>query len=94
MDRHGCHPKAVSIYKGMFGGGPVLVGIDIGVGAISLYTQAEEEGLHTSSVTLVQCGVGSVGKAGASGKRGLKVVKPWGVAMLWHSPLHTVQENS
>lgn len=87
-------PQGCPHYKGMFGGGPVLVGIDIGVGAASLYTQAEEEGPRASSVTLVQCGMGSVGKAGVSGKRGLKMVKPLGVAMLWHPPLHTVQENS
>lgn len=79
----------------MFGSGPIFVGIGNGVGATSLRTQGEEEGLHTSSVTLVHpvwCGVS--GKTDASGKRGLKMVKPLGVAVLWYSPLHTVQENS
>lgn len=65
LDRHRWHPKAVSILRGMSGGGPILVGIGIDVGAISLYTQAEGEGPHASPVALVQCGVGSVGKAGA-----------------------------
>lgn len=65
LDRHRWHPKAVPVSRGMSGGGPILVGIGIGVGAISLYTQAEEEGPHASPVALVQCGVGSMGKAGA-----------------------------
>lgn len=37
----------------------------------------------------IQRGVGSVGKADASGKRGLKMVKPLGVAVLWYSPYTT-----